>query len=491
MSVRIRKKDLTADQSLLIVRYLLFTPKKTYHNNNRGYPQTETAKPVLFFNETSEYIDLPMAFGSKLLGKPVNQGPPRLKVPINFKPDKKLFDIQIEPANEALSKLKNFGGVHLGLYPGFGKTITSTWLTSQLKLLTLIFANRTNLIPQWKKAFHDFTDARVFVVGEENIFQQYCQSGTQKGTRCTRKAVGGTKWCKQHYGKPLYKPSEGDLAKEKADRDKPISVIICMKERFGKLPQSVKEKIGIVIVDESHNFCTENSKPQLLGCQPEYFISCSATLSRNDGMEKMIQSIVGNNFIFLKSKKPFDIYEVRTGFTVSYAKNKMGNIDYTKLITDISNVKARNDMIINMVTSMPDKKILLLTERAKHAFYLRDRLIDIGEKVDILAGSKNTYKDSRILVGTYRKIGEGFDEANFCADFNGIRLNTLFLCTSFKSKTMLEQICGRVFRAEFPTIYDFVDSVGIFKNHFTKRKSWYIQRGGKYRLCDVIEDKED
>jgi len=93
--------------------------------------------------------------------------------------------------------------------------------------------------------------------------------------------------------------------------------------------------------------------------------------------------------------------------------------------------------------------------------------------VDILSGTKSKYFDSRILIGTISKISTGFDSANVAINFNGIAIDTLILAGSTKSHNLHIQSIGRVFRSDYPTIFELVDDNRISKSHWRARKKNY------------------
>jgi superfamily II DNA or RNA helicase len=137
----------------------------------------------------------------------------------------------------------------------------------------------------------------------------------------------------------------------------------------------------------------------------------------------------------------------------------------------------RNAFIIDLVKRNPQHKIMILTWNKAHAHFLKDVLIQHGVSTDILAGNKNTYKDSRVLVATTQKITCGFDEEMSCPDWGGQKSNMMILTGSTKSLAGLEQMTGRVFRSEFPTIIDLVDDNPICRRHWTERSKWYTDPG--------------
>lgn len=469
MAVRIPLNQLTHDESLVIRQHLFMQPKDSYNPNQSLFADNPGKEPIEFYQVTNDYIDLPMAFAASLKGVVPNRHLPHLAISIKFSPDKKLYARQIEVVKEALHYLITYGGVHLNLNTGFGKTIVSAYLAAELGSLTLIYMTRKVIIKQWAKVFTFFVvGAKIWIVGDPEKELTILVNNLNN--------VGGQIWL---GSTPPTLPA-GEY----------LSVIICMDGRYTKIPKELMDLVGTVIVDESHNFCTKNTVAPLLAPHPRYFISCSASLDqRTDGMETMIKSIVGNTEINRYSDKPFKFIQVNTNIKVPIVLNKQGKTDFNRLINDLCALESRNRLILHLVSTNPDKKLLVMTGRVEHAKYLYEVLKTYGESVDYMAGKKETYKDSRVLVGSYSKIGEAFDEENFCDDYGGRRLDTLILCTSFKSEKNLTQIAGRVFRAEFPVIYDLVDDIDLIKKrHWPARKKWYLSKNGEHMFMNVNLD---
>ena len=76
-------------------------------------------------------------------------------------------------------------------------------------------------------------------------------------------------------------------------------------------------------------------------------------------------------------------------------------------------------------------------------------------------------------------------------DWGGQRSNMMILTGSTKSLSGLEQITGRVFRSEFPTIIDLVDDNRICKRHWTQRRKWYEDpdRNGVIHYIEMRKDE--
>ena len=104
-------------------------------------------------------------------------------------------------------------------------------------------------------------------------------------------------------------------------------------------------------------------------------------------------------------------------------------------------------------------------------------LSSLNVKTDFMMGTKKTYSDSQVLIGTVSKVGTGFDEKSMCPDFGGKRSDLLIYCSSTKKAGLMEQNVGRVMRAECPSVIHLVDDNPSIKRHWTESKKWYVSRG--------------
>jgi superfamily II DNA or RNA helicase len=170
-----------------------------------------------------------------------------------------------------------------------------------------------------------------------------------------------------------------------------------------------------------------------------------------------------------------------SGIRIDAKKNINGVLDWSDFTLKQAISEERNDQVLGLIKAHPDYKILILTWRSeRHVLPLFKYLKSHGIDCDYMSGTKKTYRDSRVLVGTIQKIGTGFDEKAACENFNGMRINMLIKLGSTASSELLEQVAGRAFRAEFPVIVDFVDDHPLSEKHFTKvADPWYKSRNGK------------
>lgn len=441
MAVKISLSDLSQQQKELIRQELYLQPKETNFTNKNFY--TESKSPILFYSISNDYIYLPYTFAATLFQKASNYDFEHPEPPAwNYKGN--LYAHQLEVLPEAEDQLRVKGATILGLYPGFGKTILGTYLAWKMKELAgqqfyvAIMFYREFLARQWKETIEQNTDATTWIVGTNPVPSQM----------------------------PVF--------------------TLCMDTKVHHLSEEYRKRIGLLIVDEAHTLCTPIQVDRLLAWQPKRIIAETATLERLDGMHRMIYHICGLQGVFRSSTKPFTVIRYNSGIVPECKANAKGGLDWSSLVKSIATSELANQDIMDFVMENLDKKILILTSLKEHVQILLDKLREKHVRTDFMAGTKKTYSDSQVLIGTLSKIGTGFDEKTACADFNGIRINMLLLVTSIKSPLLIEQSVGRVFRAEMPIVIDFVHNHGTLRNHWYQRKKWYVSRNGAIEEVNAL-----
>lgn len=434
MSISVPEQCLSPQHMELIQKLLIIKPKEKFIPQKKGnrFQKPKTSKsPICLFNADLETrtITLPFSFARTLLNLPAPNHHPQY--PYQF--TESLYESQIQVVNDAIVHLTKYQTTTLNLYTSFGKTVIGSYLGAALGKITLVFYSQTILEPQWYSTFKDFTNAVIWVVGASK------------------------------YPVP----------------DKPANVILCMDTRIHYLPDELLSQVGTVIYDEIDTFCTPVRVKCFLKVKPSYIIAATATLEREDGLHSAIQAVCGTHKIKKISTKPFIVYKYNTGIKIDIKLDRFGTPDWSKFTLDQAQSERRNDLIEQLIYCNMNMKILVLTWRAKeHAIPLTYRLKSKKYHVDYMAGTKKTYQDSHVLVGTISKLGRGFDEKAACDCFNGNRINLLILVGSTQSIPLLEQLAGRVFRSDFPQIIHMVDDVSISKNHWKKARPWYKSRNG-------------
>jgi superfamily II DNA or RNA helicase len=350
-------------------------------------------------------------------------------------PSMGLFTGQLRPAQEevatqAIQALNQHGAVIIACQPGFGKTCLSIYLSCKIKLCTLVICHYVVLINQWKESLKKFCPtARVHIIS------------------------GKKDW------------PEADIYLVNA-----INV--------PKYDRSLWTRIGTVIVDECHLIMADKLSMCLRYLQPRYLLGLSATPYRVDGLNILLRLYFGPVCIERELWREHYVYPIYTKFKWPIQKTRMGQLDWNAILDSQSNSMERNDAIVNLVRFFSDRVFLILCKRVSQAQYLHDRLKETGEDVTSLFGATQTYEQSsRILVGTAKKTGVGFDHP---------RLNALVLAADIQEYFV--QYLGRVFRREdtVPIIFDIVDNFPTLRKHFSTRVQVYTKHGGIIR--NIEED---
>lgn len=434
MSVIVKISDLSNEQVNNITSELSIVPfdEREEIMRKRGLKYNSKPKsPVTMFivNTEDETIALPYRFACLLFGKKMNMDLDHKKLEnMNFLMN--LREEQVPVAEEALQQLDDKNTTTLGVRPGFGKTLLGALIIYLKALAGIIFITREMIGDGWLVTFKICLPMlKIWYVGKKT---------------------------------ELFK--ENEIPLEMPD------VIICMNERYKKIPKNFLKKIGICIVDEAHMFCTRENVECLLCTQPQYVVLESGTLERSDDkMERMVQKIAGEHGIFIIPDIPFVCYKVNTNVLGDEQKGSQG-LDAQKLYKSLAENETRNSIIMNIVKNNPHRKFMLLTRTKGHVEELARLCFEYEIDHDTMYGNKRSYNDSKCLIGTIPKMGTGMDEARACKDFGGHESDTLIFCLSVKKYSTFVQVLGRVMRCirrgATPACIWLQDKNAMVKGHF-------------------------
>jgi hypothetical protein len=173
--------------------------------------------------------------------------------------------------------------------------------------------------------------------------------------------------------------------------------------------------------------------------------------------------------------KVFLVIPIQLDFVpkISYIWREGRNqLDYTSMMKSLTSNDNRllviREFITKLIIEEPTCKILVLVKNINTINFIKNIHVTNNTEliVDTMSGSKNDWnRDSDILIGTYQKMGVGFD--SFC-------FTKLVLLDNVKDIIQAE---GRLRNQDF-TIYDLIDDHDIFRNHWSQRRNWYVKRGG-------------
>jgi hypothetical protein len=438
MALHLPKSELTKEQDRKIRADLMLTPSVAASKFS-SYSM-ESPDPIFLVSEISETdeICLPRFYAEKTL-KIVDK---RERPAFDYvETDIELRPYQVPVFCKALKLFQQHGTMTLRTFPGSGKTMMCTMLASVCCGIVLFLVHLSVQPRQWLKTL-----------------------------RKLYPSLAEQTWI----------PGENECPPN-------VRFIICMIRRTSKIPLSLRKQVGCVVIDEAHLLCTRSYVDSLLAFDSPRVIVATATLERKDGMEEMMYKIAGSHSVLLINKDPHLIVRYDTGLDFEIIKNSRGVADYNNLISRKCACEERNIQAISLLHCNPHRKFIVLTLQKEHAETLKEMCLEAEIEVDTLYGTKRTYRDSRVLIGTVSKIGTAFDEENGCESFLGEKSNTLLLMfpikTEFDAKQIAEenlskvktweQVRGRVMRSKKPSIIVMVDKDRIAKDHFNRGKRWF------------------
>ncbi len=334
----------------------------------------------------------------------------------------KLNGIQEEVKPEAYEILNRTRSILISLACGMGKTIFSIFLASRLKYKMCVLAHRINIIDQWVYSINKVCPKAVVQV---------------------------------------------ILPKTKINHDADFYVMNVTSVQ--KRSREDFKDIGILCVDECHTICTDSLSKSLYNFSPKYTIGLSATLQRTDKMDRILELYFGPEIIERKLYRSFNTYLYKTGIKIKTEQNKMGKLDWNKVLEAQCLNEDRNDLIVNIIRFFSNRNILVLCKRVDQSKILLKKLQKLGESVTHFVSSHKVFDiESRVLISTYSKCGVGFS-------FD--KLDMLIIASDVAEG--IEQYVGRVFRREdvAPIIIDLVDNLHTLYKHYLTRKALYERIG--------------
>lgn len=402
-----------------------------------GYSVDPTSKIECFNLDSSGNLHVPYYYASKAFKLTPSMG--RFSyLDENIENEITLKDEQVPVVESCFEDLMDHGTTTVGLPPGFGKTYIGAYLSHCMKLKVIVVVPRMTLVKQWKTTFN---------IGLPKAFV----------------------WAIDDKGRL---PEGFDVNGE------PPDVIISLDPRICKIPQKWKDKMGMMIIDEAHMLPTRSRIDNLLSIRPRYIIMETATMERGDGLHKGCQLIGGTHGYFKTSKDPYKFNIVDLGFIKADEEIGFRGVNYGALCNELSINDEYNTVIVNIVKSNPDNKFIILTKRVNHGDILKELFIKSGITADSMMGSKKTYVNSRVLIGTFSKMGTGFDESTATDDFKGPKSDSLIICHSVAKTPNFEQYRGRVMRVKNPSVYWLNVKNPVIRNQLTGIKKHVVSTNG-------------
>lgn len=259
----------------------------------------------------------------------------------------------------------------------------------------------------------------------------------------------------------------------------------------------IQNEFDCIIVDECQHVCSSADKVTQFEkvitslCAP-YLYGITATPYRADGLEKCMFALLGDvihkvpQSAVAGNTVPVRVKFVNTGYTpdIDDITDGDGTLNYAKLISDITENKDRNAVIVEEIQrAAQNGGVLVLSDRLQHLNVMEKRLCAVfpyrTARLGIASTKAEKERRARILTdlnngalnvvfATYRLAKEGLDVPN---------LRTVVFATPQKDKTTVIQSAGRVARKaegkDFGTVIDFSDDFGLLWGYEKKRRGYY------------------
>ena len=408
-------------------------------------------KPKIFklFSKDKFFYYLPREWAITKFGEP-NEFKFNENTTINIDFKGKLRDYQIDIQKQIDERFKKgYGGGILCIPPGGGKTVCAINAITKLKVKTLIVVHKTFLLDQWVERLRQYTNASIGVIKQDKF--------------------------------------------DVENRD----VVIGMLQTI--ISRKYDEELNIfdmVIFDEAHHLGAEVFSKVMQKTQAPYLLGLTATPEREDKLEKVFYYYLGD--IIYRSNK---IKYTNALINVHYFKSDdekfkkeiikfNQKINLSKMITNLTEIKERNDFIFNIIKNIldkePNRKIFILTNRRNHIEELKNLLQDYDVGLYIGGMKKKDLalsEEKAIIIGTYEMASEGLDIPD---------LDTLIMTTP---KSNITQSIGRIMRKELydniPLIVDIVDKIDIFYAMYNKRKKIYQENKYEIKVINKLENSNE
>ena len=259
----------------------------------------------------------------------------------------------------------------------------------------------------------------------------------------------------------------------------------------------IQNEFDCIIVDECQHVCSSADKVTQFEkvitslCSP-YLYGITATPYRGDGLERCMFALLGDvihevpQSAVAGNTVPVRVKFVNTCYTpdIDDITDGDGALNYAKLISDITENKDRNAVIVGEIQrAAQNGGVLVLSDRLQHLDSMEKRLCAVSPyrtaRLGIASTKSEKERRARILTdlnngalnvvfATYKLAKEGLDVPN---------LRTVVLSCPVKDKTTVIQSVGRVARKadgkDFGTVIDFSDDFGLLRGYEKKRRGYY------------------
>ena len=328
---------------------------------------------------------------------------------------------------------------------GTGKTVMAIDLIARMEVKTLVIIPKSDLMDQWRKELETFLP------------------GVKVGT---------------------IRQNKYDVA----DKDVVLGMLHSLAKP-DKYPGGISSEFGLVIWDEVHRLPADTFQKTAGLFSAHLRLGLSATPTRFDGKEILIQSHIGP--VRVRSKAVLlhpviGVYQTkwkcprwRRGDVYIKAKHTPGKCGH--ILNHIADDEQRNSMILKKILAAykRDRKIVVFSDRITQLECLRNVAIKLGTPAKDTAlyvsgkgkAELERAKSAPIIFATYGMMSEGTD------------IPWLDCCILATPRSNVKQAVGRILREypdkPTPVVLDFIDfDSHVFARYAENREFFYREIKG-------------
>ena len=387
--------------------------------------------PFKVFRRNKDNLCIPQHYGKQHVeASPKDKRPDPISYEIPFSGKLRKDINQPEAVSAVLESMKTCGGGVLSLPCGFGKTVCAIKIASKLGVRTMIMVHKEFLANQWKQRI-----------------EQFCPGMTV-----------------------------GRIQQDKFEIEHPFVIGMLQTFTSRDFPMEAFESVGLVIVDEAHHICARVFSQSMLRMCPKYTLGLSATPERKDGLTNVLYWFLGPQAYMVERKQDDEVTmdTIKPKLDIYYQPfptSRFGKVSLAEATTMLVEDEERNKIILEKMNDLRHRKVLILTDRRGHCFWLKENIPDSGLYI---GGMKEADLDESatkmVIIGTFNMAHEGLDIGD---------VDTVFMVTP---KSDVVQAVGRCMREggsrrNPPKIVDLHDNWGPFDAMYYKRRKIYKQLG--------------
>lgn len=268
-------------------------------------------------------------------------------------------------------------------------------------------------------------------------------------------------------------------------------IAVCLIQTLSKSADKAMpllQSAGCIIVDECHHVAANSFQRTISRCPARYRWGLTATPSRPDGLDFMLDLHLGPRLFSMTTSELVDlgflmrpsVHPIHTGWSPSPSDyGKDGRLIYARAVTKACKDPGRSRLILDLAARAyeENRTTMILVPRVGYATALAGRLQQYGIPATCVTGKSNKQArkhrldDMRkgrtsVIVAT-QLADEGLDVPN---------LDCLILASGGRAAGRAIQRAGRIMRIaddkQKPIIFDLVDG-GPFKSQWRSRATAY------------------